>query len=103
VKILGAGIQVPPGFLASLVANHLYRGPVECASVRRKDVGTALLPRNSIVSAWSFRYSGPWLGGDDTMQASKFTGAQKAFIVKQGEAGIQVAEIGRKAGISQAT
>ena len=37
------------------------------------------------------------------MQASKFTDAQKAFFIKQGEAGIPVAEICRKAGISQAT
>ena len=37
------------------------------------------------------------------MKASKFTGAQKAFIIKQGEEGTPVAEICRKAGISQAT
>ena len=37
------------------------------------------------------------------MKASKFTDAQKAFIVKQGEEGTPVAEICRKAGISQAT
>ena len=37
------------------------------------------------------------------MKASKFTEAQKAFILKQGEEGTQVAEICRKAGISQAT
>ena len=37
------------------------------------------------------------------MKASKFTDAQKAFIVKQGNAGTTVAEICRKAGISQAT
>jgi putative transposase len=37
------------------------------------------------------------------MRASKFADAQKAFITKQGEAGIPVAEICRKAGISQAT
>jgi len=37
------------------------------------------------------------------MRASKFTDAQKAFIIKRGEAGIPVAEICRKAGISQAT
>lgn len=38
-----------------------------------------------------------------TMKASKFTDAQKAFIIKQGEDGTPVAEICRKAGISQAT
>lgn len=37
------------------------------------------------------------------MRASKFTDAQKAFIIKQGESGVPVAEICRKAGISQAT
>ena len=37
------------------------------------------------------------------MKASKFTDAQKAFIIKQGEEGTTVAEICRKAGISQAT
>ena len=37
------------------------------------------------------------------MKASQFTDAQKAFIIKQGEEGTPVAEICRKAGISQAT
>ena len=37
------------------------------------------------------------------MKASKFTDAQKAFIIKQGKEGTPVAEICRKAGISQAT
>lgn len=37
------------------------------------------------------------------MKASNFTDAQKAFISKQGEEGTPVAEICRKAGISQAT
>jgi putative transposase len=37
------------------------------------------------------------------MKVSKFTDAQKAFIVKQGEEGAPVVEICRKAGISQAT
>ncbi len=37
------------------------------------------------------------------MKASKFTDAQKAFIIKQGEEGTLVAENCRKAGISQAT
>ena len=37
------------------------------------------------------------------MKASKFTEAQKAFILKQGEQGTPVAEICRKAGIGQAT
>lgn len=37
------------------------------------------------------------------MKASKFSDAQKAFILKQGADGILVAEICRRAGISQAT
>lgn len=37
------------------------------------------------------------------MRASRFTYAQKAFILKQEEEGIPVAEICRKAGISKAT
>jgi putative transposase len=37
------------------------------------------------------------------MKASKFSDAQKAFIIKQGEDGTPVAEICRKSGISQAT
>jgi putative transposase len=37
------------------------------------------------------------------MKASKFTDAQKAFIIRQGDEGAPVVEICRKAGISQAT
>lgn len=37
------------------------------------------------------------------MTASKFSDAQKAFILKQGDDGVPVAEICRRAGISQAT
>lgn len=37
------------------------------------------------------------------MKAAKFTDAQKAFILKQGADGMPVADICRKAGISQAT
>ena len=35
------------------------------------------------------------------MKASKFTEAQKAFILKQGEEGTPVAEICRRAGIRE--
>ena len=35
------------------------------------------------------------------MKASKFSDAQKAFILKQGDDGVPVAEICRKAGISR--
>jgi putative transposase len=37
------------------------------------------------------------------MKASRFSDAQKAFIIKQGEVGTPVTEICRQAGISQAT
>lgn len=37
------------------------------------------------------------------MKASKFTDAQKAFVIKHGEQGTPVAEVCRKAGISLAT
>lgn len=37
------------------------------------------------------------------MKASKFSDSEKAFIIKQGEDGTPVAEICRKAGISQET
>ena len=45
----------------------------------------------------------PGWDGAKAMKASKFTDAQKAFILKQGKEGIPVAEVCRKAGISQAT
>lgn len=37
------------------------------------------------------------------MKASRFTDAQKAFIIRQGDDGTPVGEVCRKAGISQAT
>jgi putative transposase len=37
------------------------------------------------------------------MKASKFSEAQKAFILNQGADGMPVADVCRKAGISQAT
>jgi hypothetical protein len=42
-------------------------------------------------------------GGVEDMKSSKFTDAQKAFILKQGADGHPVAEICRRAGISEAT
>jgi putative transposase len=41
--------------------------------------------------------------GAEAMKASNFSDAQKAFILKQGDDGVPVAEICRKAGISQST
>ena len=37
------------------------------------------------------------------MKSSKFSDAQKAYVLRQGEEGVPVAEVCRKAGISQAT
>jgi putative transposase len=37
------------------------------------------------------------------MKSSQFSDAQKEFILEQGDEGVSVAEICRKAGISQAT
>jgi len=37
------------------------------------------------------------------MKASKFSDAQKAYVVKRGEEGVPVAELCRETGISQAT
>lgn len=37
------------------------------------------------------------------MNASKLTDAQKAFVIKQAEDGMPVAEVSRKAGINSAT
>jgi hypothetical protein len=50
-------------------------------------------------------FSAPIPGWEErrAMKASKFSDAQKAFILKQGSDGIPVADICRKAGISQAT
>tara|TARA_B100000678_G_scaffold70020_1_gene57434 strand:+ start:41 stop:319 length:279 start_codon:yes stop_codon:yes gene_type:complete len=46
----------------------------------------------------------PWPGGErNSINASKFTVAQKSFILKHGEQGTPVAEICRKSGISRAT
>ena len=50
-------------------------------------------------SVWAF----PGWEERSTMKASKFSDAQKAFILKQGADGVPVADICRKAGISQAT
>ena len=45
----------------------------------------------------------PGWGGAEPIRGSRFTEAQKAFILKQGAEGMPVADICRKAGISQAT
>ena len=50
-----------------------------------------------------FRGIFPWLGGAETVKASQFSDAQKAFILRQGADGVPVADVCRKAGIRQAT
>jgi putative transposase len=45
----------------------------------------------------------PGRGGAEPMNASQFTDAQQAFILKQGAEGVLVTDICRKAGISPAT
>lgn len=45
-----------------------------------------------------------WLKEEaEAMKASHFSDAQKAFLLKQGDEGVPVAEIRSKAGISQKT
>jgi putative transposase len=53
-----------------------------------------------IFPGWEERGEEPKAGAAN---ASKFTDAQKAFVIKQGEEGVPAAEVCRKAGISQAT
>ena len=60
-------------------------------------------PKTAPFKARVFRDIFPWLEERKTMKASQFSDAQKAFILKQGNDGVPVADICRKAGISQAT
>lgn len=55
------------------------------------------------VSIGVFRVGFPAGKSSRSMEASKLSDAQKAFIVKQGDDGVPVAGSCRKAGISQAT
>src|SRR5262249_29196740 len=57
------------------------------------------LLENSSLAAWVIRA----VGRGRTMKRSKFSEAQIAFILRQGEEGTAVREICRKAGISEAT
>ena len=60
-------------------------------------------PKNGPVWIRKFGTSRQGQGGGFSMKASKFTESQIAFVLKQGDEGTVVAEICRKAGISQAT
>jgi hypothetical protein len=99
----GAVQQVAP----CNIANYAIRIVSQLQLGMRPDV-----PLQSLICS---RQTGPlqvrefsvpnFLGWEErkTMKASKFSDAQKAFILKQGADGVPVADICRKAGISQAT
>src|SRR3954453_17458594 len=72
-------------------------------AVRLSSAQAALSPENWIVLVRVFGVRFPGWEERRTMKASRFSDAQKAFILKQGRDGIPVADLCRKAGISQAT
>jgi len=55
------------------------------------------------VFAGKFQFSGLGRQAGRTMKRSKFTEAQIAFILRQGDEGTPIGEVCRKAGISEAT
>jgi putative transposase len=63
----------------------------------------ALSPQSWIVFGESFLHRFPGWEERRATKAWRFSDAQKAFILKQGADGMPVADICRKAGISQAT
>lgn len=65
--------------------------------------GCALIPKNWTVHKWSSPRKFPVWEKERKDEGIEFSDAQKAFILKQGDDGVPVAEICRKAGISQAT
>eukprot|EP01037_Dinobryon_pediforme_P020990 gene20990-21741_t len=78
------------------------------SAMANRDTAVADLCRELKVSrATLYRYVSPEgelrEHGAEPMKASKFSDAQKAFILKQGTDGVPVADICRKAGISQVT
>ncbi len=70
---------------------------------RQYPTSSGLPPENALESCWNFPRHFLAGSGAEVIKASQFTDAQKAFIIKQGEDGTTVAEICRKAEISQAT
>ena len=62
-----------------------------------------LLPKNWTIQNWNFPFMMPFGRKESSMKRSKFTEAQIAFILRQAEEGTAVAEVCRKAGISDAT
>src|SRR3954453_11061642 len=71
-------------------------------AVRLSSAQAALSPENWIVLVRVFGVRFPGWEERKTMKASRFSEAQKAFILKQGSDGMPVADICRKAGISPA-
>lgn len=78
------------------------------ALIRGRQTGAYTLPsrlprgRSRFWLEFSLRYPLGW-EVRKAMKASKFSVVQKAFILKQGNDGVPIADICRKAGISQAT
>jgi putative transposase len=93
--------------IAVRCADSLLLGAGDSADDGRaaSDAGGAVIrsPKTGPFKARVFRDIFPWLEERKTMKASQFSDAQKAFILKQGNDGVPVADICRKAGISQAT
>jgi hypothetical protein len=95
-----------PAGLALYAEAHLQRFDVQ---VR---LGQQLLELGVLVCSEPTKLDRFWLessapipqaGRSSAMKASRFSDAQKAFILRQGADGMPVADVCRKAGISQAT
>jgi putative transposase len=70
---------------------------------RSSDMPSDLLPVSWTAESWKIPVLQPGLETERAMKKSKFTDAQIAFILRQAEEGTPVAEVCRKAGISDAT
>ena len=64
---------------------------------------TDVPPLNRTVLSWNFPTMIPGWEKESSMKASKFSEAQIAFVLRQAEEGTAIAEVCRKAGISEAT
>ncbi len=62
-----------------------------------------LPPENSATDSWKILIYPSWPGGGFSMKKSRFSEQQIAFVLRQAEEGTAVAEVCRKAGISEAT
>jgi putative transposase len=85
------------------------RAPARCSAVPSGTIAAnavTCFPVFGPIFAGKFQFSGMCDSGRWTrkaMKRSRFTEAQIAFILRQGEEGTAVGEICRKAGISEAT